>query len=211
MYLVLTVLFGFWKEWGGSLLCIGSWGDELPGVEGAIGREGGPSQRHWIWSSVDSSGIDVWYLWGLCVSCVQALYSLAFCFDMLCLINPCFHWQELFDFIASGLEKFAQKESGRFHLPQGRKREIGFTFSFPVKQISIDSGILMKWTKGFAVSGTVSIPISCSLLLLLGWVDGIKSSVDWIATEYEILIKSCMTAYSTVFVFCFSLYWVHII
>lgn len=62
--------------------------------------------------------------------------------------------EELFDFIASGLEKFAQKESGRFHLPQGRKREIGFTFSFPVKQISIDSGILMKWTKGFAVSGT---------------------------------------------------------
>ncbi|XXG40272.1 hypothetical protein AAC387_Pa01g1034 [Persea americana] len=61
--------------------------------------------------------------------------------------------EELFDFIASGLEKFSQKESGRFHLPQGRKREIGFTFSFPVKQISIDSGILMKWTKGFAVSG----------------------------------------------------------
>ncbi|KAF5199835.1 Hexokinase-2 protein [Thalictrum thalictroides] len=38
-------------------------------------------------------------------------------------------------------------------LPTG-KREIGFTFSFPVKQTSIDSGILIKWTKGFAVSGT---------------------------------------------------------
>lgn len=62
--------------------------------------------------------------------------------------------EELFDFIASGLAKFAQKESGRFHLPAGRKREIGFTFSFPVKQTSIDSGILIKWTKGFSVSGT---------------------------------------------------------
>jgi len=65
--------------------------------------------------------------------------------------------QELFDFIASGLAKFAEKEGGKFHLPPGRKREIGFTFSFPVRQTSIDSGILIKWTKGFAVSGTVCI------------------------------------------------------
>ncbi|NP_001267834.1 hypothetical protein VitviT2T_027875 [Vitis vinifera] len=62
--------------------------------------------------------------------------------------------EELFDFIACGLANFAKKEGGKFHLPSGRKREIGFTFSFPVKQTSIDSGILMKWTKGFAVSGT---------------------------------------------------------
>ncbi|KAL5557894.1 hypothetical protein UlMin_034105 [Ulmus minor] len=62
--------------------------------------------------------------------------------------------EQLFDFIASGLAKFAQMEAGKFNLPPGRLREIGFTFSFPVKQTSIDSGILMKWTKGFAVSGT---------------------------------------------------------
>lgn len=62
--------------------------------------------------------------------------------------------EELFDFIASGLAKFAEKEGQKFHLHHGRKREIGFTFSFPVKQTSIDSGILLKWTKGFAVSGT---------------------------------------------------------
>ncbi|KAK2971455.1 hypothetical protein RJ640_020861 [Escallonia rubra] len=62
--------------------------------------------------------------------------------------------EDLFDFIASGLAKFAQKEGGKFHLAQGRMREIGFTFSFPVKQTSIDAGILIKWTKGFAVSGT---------------------------------------------------------
>ncbi|KAL3840224.1 hypothetical protein ACJIZ3_024815 [Penstemon smallii] len=62
--------------------------------------------------------------------------------------------EELFDFIASGLTQFAQTETGKFHLPQGRTRELGFTFSFPVKQTSIDSGILMNWTKGFSVSGT---------------------------------------------------------
>ncbi|KAI3844849.1 hypothetical protein MKW92_048529 [Papaver armeniacum] len=62
--------------------------------------------------------------------------------------------EELFDFIASGLSKFVEKESERFNFPSGEKREIGFTFSFPVKQTAIDSGILIKWTKGFAVSGT---------------------------------------------------------
>ncbi|KAJ0087432.1 hypothetical protein Patl1_09552 [Pistacia atlantica] len=56
--------------------------------------------------------------------------------------------EELFDFIASGLAKFAQKEGGKFHLPHGRQREIGFTFSFPVKQTSIDSGILNKVDQG---------------------------------------------------------------
>lgn len=71
-----------------------------------------------------------------------------------------FTLQELFDFIASGLAKFAQKEGNNFHLPTGTKREIGFTFSFPVKQTSIDSGILIKWTKGFSVSGTVSTFVS---------------------------------------------------
>ncbi|XP_044454467.1 hexokinase-4, chloroplastic [Triticum aestivum] len=62
--------------------------------------------------------------------------------------------EELFDFIAARLSNFVAKEGGNFHLQEGRKREIGFTFSFPVKQTSIDSGILIKWTKGFAVSGT---------------------------------------------------------
>lgn len=62
--------------------------------------------------------------------------------------------EELFDFIATGLAKFSEKEAGKFHLPRGRQREIGFTFSFPVKQTSIDSGVLIKWTKGFSVSGT---------------------------------------------------------
>jgi len=73
--------------------------------------------------------------------------------------------QELFDFIASGLAKFVSKEDGRFHISPGRKREIGFTFSFPVKQTSIDSGILIKWTKGFAVSGTVCIFIYLSQII----------------------------------------------
>ncbi|KAM0887677.1 hypothetical protein ACQ4PT_028855 [Festuca glaucescens] len=63
--------------------------------------------------------------------------------------------EELFDFIAARLSSFVAKEGGNFRLQRGRQREIGFTFSFPVKQTSIDSGILIKWTKGFAVAGTI--------------------------------------------------------
>ncbi|KAG6390673.1 hypothetical protein SASPL_148412 [Salvia splendens] len=62
--------------------------------------------------------------------------------------------RELFNFIASKLAKFVDKEGGKFESPQGRTREVGFTFSFAVKQTSINSGVLIKWTKGFAVSGT---------------------------------------------------------
>ncbi|TVU35153.1 hypothetical protein EJB05_17027 [Eragrostis curvula] len=61
---------------------------------------------------------------------------------------------ELFDFIAAELEKFVRTEGEDFHLPEGRQRELGFTFSFPVNQTSISSGTLIKWTKGFSINGT---------------------------------------------------------
>ncbi|XP_062180188.1 hexokinase-5-like isoform X2 [Phragmites australis] len=62
---------------------------------------------------------------------------------------------ELFDFIAAALAKFVHTEGEDFHLPEGRQRELGFTFSFPVHQTSISSGTLIKWTKGFSINGTV--------------------------------------------------------
>jgi hexokinase len=65
--------------------------------------------------------------------------------------------QELFDFIAAALAKFVDTEGDDFHLPEGRQRELGFTFSFPVNQTSISSGTLIKWTKGFSINGTVKI------------------------------------------------------
>ncbi|KAL3744874.1 hypothetical protein ACJRO7_014047 [Eucalyptus globulus] len=41
------------------------------------------------------------------------------------------------------------------HLYPGRQRELGFTFSFPVRQSSIASGTLIKWTKGFSIEDAV--------------------------------------------------------
>ncbi|KAF7813883.1 hexokinase-1-like [Senna tora] len=61
----------------------------------------------------------------------------------------------LFDFIAEALAKFVESEPEGFHPPPGRQRELGFTFSFPVRQTSICSGNLIKWTKGFNIEDAV--------------------------------------------------------
>jgi hexokinase len=69
----------------------------------------------------------------------------------------CIFWlQDLFDFIASTLKQFVEKEESGSEPSSVRARELGLTFSFPVKQLSIRSGILMKWTKGFAIEDMVS-------------------------------------------------------
>lgn len=58
--------------------------------------------------------------------------------------------EALFDHIAECLASF-MKEHNVYneHLP------LGFTFSFPLKQLGLTSGLLAKWTKGFDCSGVV--------------------------------------------------------
>ncbi|KAI9119428.1 hypothetical protein K1719_010103 [Acacia pycnantha] len=63
--------------------------------------------------------------------------------------------EALFDFIAEALAKFIDSEPEAFHPPPGRQRELGFTFSFPVRPTSIASGNLIKWTKGFNIEDVV--------------------------------------------------------
>lgn len=57
---------------------------------------------------------------------------------------------ELFDFIAKCLKKFVEeqyKDGCSEPLP------LGFTFSYPASQTSIDTGVLQRWTKGFDIDG----------------------------------------------------------
>ncbi|KAK4785399.1 hypothetical protein SAY86_002088 [Trapa natans] len=70
-----------------------------------------------------------------------------------CLMTRSSH--ELFDFIAEELAKFVATEDEKSHPFPGRQRELGFTFSFPVRQTSISSGTLIKWTKGFSIEDAV--------------------------------------------------------
>lgn len=59
----------------------------------------------------------------------------------------------LFDFIAEKLASFIEEEEQKY--PSDKQRELGFTFSFPVMQNSINSGTLIRWTKGFSIDDTV--------------------------------------------------------
>lgn len=62
---------------------------------------------------------------------------------------------ELFGFIASELAKFVADEDKGNSFSNGKNRELGFTFSFPVRQHSIASGTLVKWTKAFCIEDAV--------------------------------------------------------
>ncbi|GER51385.1 hexokinase [Striga asiatica] len=91
---------------------------------------------------------------------------------------------ELFDFIAAALAKFVSKEGEceEFHLPPGKQRELGFTFSFPVRQLSLASGTLIKWTKGFLIEDAVN--------LFLAFVLQLKHDFDVGEDVVEELVKA---------------------
>jgi hexokinase len=57
----------------------------------------------------------------------------------------------LFDFIARNIKYFVKKEG----FVAGQEYPLGFTFSFPIKQTGIASGVLVHWTKGFSAQGVV--------------------------------------------------------
>uniref|UniRef100_A0A804NE56 Phosphotransferase n=1 Tax=Zea mays TaxID=4577 RepID=A0A804NE56_MAIZE len=58
---------------------------------------------------------------------------------------------------------FIASEGEGFYLPEGMQRQLGFTFSFPVKQNSVASGTLIKWTKGFAIDEMVGKDVVAEL------------------------------------------------
>lgn len=57
---------------------------------------------------------------------------------------------QLFDHIIDCITEFQEENNLR-----GRRMPLGFTFSFPCRQTSLDQGILITWTKGFSASGCV--------------------------------------------------------
>ncbi|XP_057955705.1 hexokinase-3 [Malania oleifera] len=68
--------------------------------------------------------------------------------------------EDLFDFISLSLKQFVEREERNSELSPVKRRELGFTFSFPMRQTSLSSGILIKWTKGFAIEDMVRRDVS---------------------------------------------------
>ena len=61
---------------------------------------------------------------------------------------------KLFDFFADCVASFLEEIGD----PK-KERKLGFTFSFPVKQSSINKGYLMTWTKGFTASNVEGVDV----------------------------------------------------
>jgi hexokinase len=64
--------------------------------------------------------------------------------------------KELFSFLAKQIELFLKVHHEEIF-------NLGFTFSFPVNQIGINKGMLMRWTKGFDIQDAVGKDV-CALL-----------------------------------------------
>ena len=56
---------------------------------------------------------------------------------------------DLFNFIAGCIKDFTVKHNLTLH----EEIPLGFTFSFPMTQLALDSGLLVNWTKSFNCSG----------------------------------------------------------
>lgn len=83
--------------------------------------------------------------------------------------------KELFSFLALQIEKFLKahheehfhthrrKSQAGIEVPDADKFSLGFTFSFPVHQVGINEGSLIRWTKGFDIPDAVGKDV-CKLL-----------------------------------------------
>ncbi|KAH6630509.1 hypothetical protein B0J18DRAFT_364154 [Chaetomium sp. MPI-SDFR-AT-0129] len=86
--------------------------------------------------------------------------------------------EDLFAFLAQEIKKFLEEhhsEDFEHHIrrrmtvssPDGFRDEhifrMGFTFSFPVKQVGINKGTLIRWTKGFDIPDAIDKDV-CALL-----------------------------------------------
>ncbi len=65
----------------------------------------------------------------------------------------------LFDFLAVCIDSFLTKN--RFQ--RNRTYDLAFTFSFPVRQTRVDSGVLIGWTKGFTATDVQGKDVVCLL------------------------------------------------
>ncbi|RZC76246.1 hypothetical protein C5167_000352 [Papaver somniferum] len=92
----------------------------------------------------------------------------------------------LFGFIASGLAEFIVEECEKYKIPLDTKREIGFTFSFPTNQTSINEGTLIEWTKGFNISDTIGKDVVACLkeAIVVKQLDMFSVTVLIINTEW---------------------------
>uniref|UniRef100_A0A8C6RKI1 Hexokinase-3 n=2 Tax=Nannospalax galili TaxID=1026970 RepID=A0A8C6RKI1_NANGA len=94
--------------------------------------------------------------------------------------------QELFDHIVDCIVDFQQRQG-----LSGQSLPLGFTFSFPCKQLGLDQGILLNWTKGFNASGCEGQDVVCLLREAIGRRQAVELNVVAIVNDTVGTMMSC--------------------
>lgn len=94
---------------------------------------------------------------------------------------------KLFDYIASCLEEFVTSEG----IQTSTTMPLGFTFSFPMSQKGVDSGLLVRWTKGFTCDGVVGEDIVKLMTKSINKIPGLNVKVCAILNDTVGTLMSC--------------------
>ncbi|XP_042523024.1 hexokinase-3 [Dipodomys spectabilis] len=94
--------------------------------------------------------------------------------------------QQLFDHIVDCIVDFQQQQG-----LSGRSLPLGFTFSFPCKQLGLDQGILLNWTKGFNASDCEGRDVVCLLREAIGRRQAVELNVVAIVNDTVGTMMSC--------------------
>ncbi|KAM5217240.1 hexokinase-3 isoform 3-T3 [Hipposideros larvatus] len=94
--------------------------------------------------------------------------------------------QQLFDHIVDCIVDFQQKQG-----LSGQSLPLGFTFSFPCRQLGLDQGILLNWTKGFNASDCEGQDVVCLLREAIWRRQAVELNVVAIVNDTVGTMMSC--------------------
>ncbi|XP_055969017.1 hexokinase-3 [Sorex fumeus] len=94
--------------------------------------------------------------------------------------------QQLFDHIVDCIVDFQQQWG-----LSGQSLPLGFTFSFPCRQLGLDQGILLNWTKGFKASDCEGHDVVRLLREAIGRRQGVELNVVAIVNDTVGTMMSC--------------------
>jgi hexokinase len=94
---------------------------------------------------------------------------------------------KLFDYIANCLNDFVDAEG----LKDNTVLPLGFTFSFPMSQSSINKGDLVRWTKGYTCEGVVGQDVVELLTKSINNIPDLKINICAILNDTVGTLMSC--------------------
>jgi hexokinase len=102
--------------------------------------------------------------------------------------------EELFHYLAKKVAQFVEKHHSDCSTDASGKLKLGFTFSYPVNQLSLGSGTLIRWTKGFKIQDTVGKDV---VKLLQKQLDVLNCPVDVVALANDTVGTLLSHAYAS--------------